>query len=110
MNYNDAFSTTGFNFGTITVTSDSINIQKIFGENTIERHKIMSIEYLYDNFIYKIIKIPLAVFYVFTIIGIPFGLRFFRGDIRAHVKMVNNDTVYFWIPGPDKKNFKKALG
>ncbi len=99
-----------FNNGFLKVSTDTISYRKLLGNtNTFKRARIVSIGYQYDNLIYRVLRFPLGILYLCTFIGIPLGIRCLRGDVVAHVEMINGERFSFWIYGTQLTDFKQAI-
>lgn len=99
-----------FNNGTLTVNADTIAYKKLLSSSTtIQRNRISSITYQYDNIIYKLLRFPLGILYCLLIVTIATGIRCLRGDVIAYIKMTNGESHQFWIYGNEFKQFKSIL-
>lgn len=97
-----------FNNGNLRVSDSSITYKPLFNTIVIDRSKIVSLHYKYDNFIYNIFSIPLGIFYCCTILGIPLGLQCIRRSMLVQVK-TRYETFEFWVHGKDKMKFKEVI-
>lgn len=99
-----------FNNGFLKVSKETVSYRKLLGStHTFQRARIVSIGYQYDNLIYRVLRLPLGLLYLCTLIGIPIGIRCLRGDVIAHVEMINGERFSFWVYGNQLKEFKRAI-
>ena len=101
--------TNTFNSGTLTVTQDTISYRKWFKTTSLQRNKISHMTYKYDSKLSRILSVPVGLFYLITIVGIPIGFRCLRGDRSVIIRTTNHEEHSFWVNGNDIRGFKNSL-
>jgi hypothetical protein len=97
-----------FNNGRLRVSNSSISYRPFLETIIIDRSKIETMHYKYDNIISTILSIPLGVIWCMTIFGTPTGLQFFRRSMLVEVN-TRYERYEFWVHGKYKKRFKQVI-
>jgi uncharacterized membrane protein YccF (DUF307 family) len=99
---------TTLNDGNVTITDTSITYKRLFNTKVIQRNKIVETNILYDNWIYKIMGIPIGIFYCITIGGIPLGIHCIKRDVLINIR-TREDVYSFWLKRDDLDTFKSIM-
>lgn len=96
------------NNGNVTISDQTITYKRMLNTTTIQRNKIMEMNIHYDNFIYKILGIPIGIFYCITIGGIPLGIHCIKRDVLVNIRTTQK-TYSFWLNRHDLETFKSLM-